>query len=93
MTHDIDAEVDVNFERFQQLLPELMKTHAGKYALMRGGSVEAFFASPSVAMAAGRSQFPDGLFSVQEVTDRPVDLGFFSHAVDTRASYPPSATS
>jgi hypothetical protein len=89
MTHDIDGEVDANFEKFQQLLPELVKSHPGKFALMREREIHGFFASAAVAMAAGRSQFRDGLFSVQEVTDRPVDLGFFSHAVDTRSSNPP----
>ena len=33
------------------------------------------------AYLAGQKLYPDALFSVQEVTDTPADLGFFSHAM------------
>jgi hypothetical protein len=83
-----EAEVDANYDAFEAMLPKLMKEHAGKTVLLRRGSVEGVFADNAVALAAGRERFEDGLFSIQEVTDRPVDLGFFSHALDTRPTYP-----
>jgi hypothetical protein len=39
----------------------------------------AFFKKPGDANRAGVEAFPDGIFSIQEVTDEPIDLGFWSH--------------
>jgi hypothetical protein len=86
-----ETEVDANYEAFEVMLPKLMKEHAGKTVLLRSGNIEGLFADSAVALAAGRERFEDGLFSIQEVTDRPVDLGFFSHALDTRPTYPSPA--
>ena len=80
----LENEVDRNFEAFLAELPSLLPTRAGQYALLRTRRAAGFYGDIASALAAGRSLFPDGLYSVQEVTDRPVDLGFFSHAIDTR---------
>ena len=79
-----ESEVDRNFEAFAVILQQLLSSHRGEFALMRGGEVIEYCASEAAALAAGRHRFMDGVFSVQEVTDRPVDLGFFSHAINTR---------
>ncbi len=79
-----ETEVDRNFEAFEGLLGTILADRRGQFALMRGGEVISYFPRESAALAAGRQQFDDGLFSVQEVTDRPVDLGFFSHAINPR---------
>ena len=79
-----DAEVDRNFDVFEAALPDLLGSHRGEFALIRRGKLISFHQSESDALSKGRSHFGDGLFSVQEVTDRPVDLGFFSHAVNPR---------
>lgn len=76
-----EREVDVNYDVFVTMLPDLMRHHADEHALMRGGQVVGFYRSTSTALAAGGSRFEDGIYSVQEVTDRPIDLGFYSHAV------------
>ena len=73
--------VDRNFDAFRAMLPELMKTHGGKFALLRDGEAVEFFDTARDAMIFGQKTYSDGLFSVQEVTDRVVDLGYFSHAV------------
>ena len=43
-----------------------------------------FHESVLEAEKKGENEFPDGVFSIQEVTDEPVDLGFFTHASDNR---------
>ncbi len=78
---NLQRAVDENFEAFQKLLPELMKTRPGKYALMREGEVVEFFDSARDAMIFGQNQYSDGLFSIQQVVDKIVDLGYLSHAV------------
>jgi hypothetical protein len=78
-------EVRRNYEAFTRRLPELVKTHAGKFALMRSGEIVEFFDTARDAYVAGRTLYPDDdLFSVQEVVEGPVDLGFYSHALFER---------
>jgi hypothetical protein len=85
MEHDkFETEVDRNYDVFERMLPGLLENRRGEIVLMRAGQILSFHISESEALAAGRALFPDGVFSIQEVTDRPADLGFFSHAFDPR---------
>ena len=77
---DQQREVDRNYEAFEGMLSELLKTDAGRTALMRDGKVIACFDTDRDAVEAGRAMFADRRFSIQEITDVPVDLGYFSHA-------------
>lgn len=83
MTHALDDEVDGNFDAFQAMLPNVINVHRGKFALMRNREIKGYYSTLRGALEAGQ-QFADRLFSIQEVTDRPADLGLFSHAVNTR---------
>ena len=82
MTANADKTVEVrrNFDAFIEQLPQLFETHAGKFALLRHSEVVRFFDTARDAMIYGTDQFPDAMFSVQEVTDAVFDLGWFSHA-------------
>ena len=82
MTTPVDREEEVraNFDAFQKLLPQILETHAGKFALIRHGDVVEYFDSARDAFVYGMKQYDDELFSVQEVTTRVVDLGWFSYA-------------
>ena len=77
----IQAEVDKNFEAFQKLLPELIETHNGKFALMRGEKIVQIFDSVHDAVVFAKEKYDDDLFSVQKITNQAADLGIFSHAV------------
>jgi hypothetical protein len=81
---ELEREVDLNFDAFVEELPEIMPKHAGEYVLMKNGRMVSFHSSADAALSAGRATYADGIYSIQEVTDRPIDLGFFSHAVDPR---------
>ena len=81
-------QIDQNYAAFRALLPDLMMTSAGKWALLRNAQLEAIFDTARDAQLAGEKLFTDGLFSVQEVRDRAVDLGWFSHAVPQRTVRP-----
>ena len=74
------AEVDWNYEVFRRKLPDLLITDADRFALMRDGEIVECFDTSHEAIEAGRRRFGSLPFSVQEVTDRPVDLGYLSHA-------------
>jgi hypothetical protein len=77
-------QVDRNYQAFQALLPDLVASQAGKFALMRDDKIIEFFDTARDAQVAGAKLFPDELFSIQQVIAMPVDLGFFSHAVPER---------
>lgn len=72
-------EVDRNYDIFTRELRKLLPEHRDQLALMRDGAIIGFFATPREALRAASEQFSDGIFSVQEVTDEPIDLGFWSH--------------
>ncbi|MBI2431790.1 MAG: hypothetical protein HYV26_02845 [Candidatus Hydrogenedentes bacterium] len=83
-TDELDAEIRTNYEAFQELLPGLMASGRGKYCLMRHGEVLDIFDTAGDAYLAGKRLFEDRLFSIQEITDVPIDLGFFSRAIASR---------
>lgn len=85
MTQDArQRQIESNYAAFQAKLSSLLEEHRGEFALMRNGEVVEFFDTARDTYAAGKKMFEDGLFSVQEVTDVPIDLGFFSHALPER---------
>lgn len=74
-------EVERNYQAFEKMLPSLLQTHRGKFALMRDGEIVEFFDTINDAFLAGRKLYGDIPFSIQEVIADKVDLGFFSHAL------------
>lgn len=85
MTHSQQREVDQNFEAFNKLLPELVKSHAGKYALMHAGEVIEFFDTISDAVRYGHVKYGDN-FSIQHVATQNINLGYHSYALYSSAS-------
>ena len=72
-------EVDRNYAAFTRMLRAILSDHRDQLALMRDGRIVGYFDTPRQALEAASEQFPDGVFSIQEVTDEPIDLGFWSH--------------
>jgi hypothetical protein len=72
-------EVDQNYDAFVRLLGSILQDHRDELALMRDGRIVDYFDTPRQALRAASERFPDGIFSIQEVTDEPLDLGFWSH--------------
>jgi len=74
-------ELDLNWERFLELLPGLKAEHEGQFALLRHGEIVGFFRSAIDAQIAGNQRFEDGIFSFQIVSDEAEELGFYSYAL------------
>jgi hypothetical protein len=72
-------QVDLNYDAFVRVLGSILQDHKDQLALMRDGQIVGYFQSPRDALRAAHDQFPDEIFSLQEVTDEPLDLGFWSH--------------
>jgi len=74
-----EAEVDGNYDAFTRLLGTILNDHRDQLALMRDRRIVGYFDTPREALKAASEMFPDGIFSIQEVTAEPIDLGFWSH--------------
>ena len=74
-------EVDRNFSFFQKELSKLLVSDRGKFALIHDCQISGLYETVVDAQTAGSQIYPDGLFSIQKITDEIGDLGFFSHAM------------
>jgi hypothetical protein len=74
-----DEQVKLNYDVFKKLLPSLLKD-VNKYALMRDGEVVAIYDTMPDAVTTAQKLFPDGRWSVQRITDKPINLGYRSRA-------------
>ena len=74
-------EVEKNFDFFMSVMPEYTESHGGRYALLRHKKIIDFYDTIRDAYTTGERNYNDGLFSIQQVNPRPVDLGAYSHAV------------
>jgi hypothetical protein len=74
------AEVDANYDFMQCRLSTYLPDHAGEYALLKSRALVGFYPKAGEAYREGLKRFGDGIFSIQEVTAEPLDLGFFSQA-------------
>ncbi|MBI4502500.1 MAG: hypothetical protein HY700_15230 [Gemmatimonadetes bacterium] len=82
MATETKDQVKRNYDAFVAKLPALLRSNAGKFALMRDGEIVEFFDPARDAYSTGLRLFKEeGQFSIQEVVEAPVDLGFYSHAV------------
>jgi len=84
MGHAIEAEIERNYAAFKDIMPALLADAEGQYALMRNQELCGVYASPGEAERAGYQLFGDELYSIQLVSSKPVDLGFYSYASPTR---------
>ena len=77
------TEVEINFVKFKQLLPSLAASH-GKFALLRHGDLVEVYDTFQDALKTAQAFYKDGLYSIQKVTNKPIDLGFRSRALFRR---------
>jgi hypothetical protein len=74
-------EIEKNLEAFLAVLPTLPANQKGKFAILRHREIVGFYDTVSDAIMAASKLYPDMIFSVQQVTDTAVNLGYYSHAV------------
>jgi hypothetical protein len=74
-------EVDRNYEEFQKMLPNLLAIYRDKYALMKDGNILGYYSTAQDAAMSAQAFIPDGVFSIQQVTNEAINLGFFTYAV------------
>lgn len=82
MHDDRQREIDANYDFFQRNLSGFLEDHRGEFALIRARKIVGFFDGPGEAYRTGLAKFPDEVFSIQEVEDRPAEMGLMSLAFD-----------
>ena len=71
-------QVDDNYDAFMQMLPGILGDHRHQLALMRDGQIAGYFDTPTSVLKAADTMFPDQIYSIQDVTDEPLHLGYWS---------------
>jgi len=80
MSEQIDLEIQRNLFAFLPRLRGLLPEHEGSYAVLHNQEIIGIHRKLSEALRDAQTRFDDGLFSIQRVTDKPVELGMFSSA-------------
>ncbi len=73
-------EVDNNFEAFKEKLPEIIKEHKDEYALIKNKEILGYYKDFESALEYAEKTISDNIFSIQEVQDMEINLGFYSYA-------------
>jgi hypothetical protein len=76
----IQKEIDQNLEFFTKKLPDILKDHRNRYVLLHNKSISGIYDTIRDAQTAGDRLYPDKLYSIQQVTDSAINLGYFSYA-------------
>jgi hypothetical protein len=84
MERSLDMEIERNLFAFLPKLPTLLPNYEGSFAVLRDQEIRSIHEKLSDALKAAHREFADGLFSIQKVTEKPVELGLFSNAADSR---------
>ena len=81
MAHTMQVEIQRNYAAFVDIVENLLPADFGRYALMHDRRLAGVFDSPGEAARTGFAKFGKAPYSIQIVTDEPVDLGFMSNAI------------
>ena len=84
MADSQDHEVQRNLYAFLPKLPQLLPEHEGSFAVLHDQQIESIHKKLSDALKAAHSKFADDRFSIQKVTEKPLELGMFSSADNQR---------
>jgi hypothetical protein len=74
-------EIESNLQSFLAVLPTIPATQKGKFALLRHKEIIGYYDTVADALRTAQHLYSDNMFSVQQVTDVAVNLGFYSYAV------------
>ena len=72
-------EVDINYDYFLEQLENnenLTKEHKNDFVLIRHKQFVRFFKDEKQAIQWGNETYPDRMFSIQPVDDKPVMVGY-----------------
>ncbi|MCY4262553.1 MAG: hypothetical protein OXC97_04465 [Candidatus Dadabacteria bacterium] len=71
------AEIRENFEAFETFLPSIKQKYIGEFAVLREKQIVDYFDSMEDAVKYADTKYENGVYSIQQVDNRIVDLGYF----------------
>jgi len=77
-------EIEKNYQFFKRILPDIKTDHIDEVVLIRNQKIIGFYSTIVEAQIDALHKYSDNLYSVQEVRNKPVELGFFRYAVGNR---------
>lgn len=77
---DIQREIDQNIEFFKKKLPDLLRDHRNRYALLHNKTISGIYDTIRDAQTAGDKLYPNKIYSIQKISDEAINLGFYSYA-------------
>lgn len=80
------AEIERNYSQFLMLKDTIDKSHENDFVIMKDGRIIQFCQTILEADSKAKELFQDGIYSIQQVNPKPVELGFFSHAINPRVA-------
>lgn len=83
MENSEKSSLEIDRQAFKAILPDLLKTHAGKYALVRDQKLEGVFDSIDSAYAEGLRRFGLRPFFVGHIVavEKPEQLPALTHGL------------
>lgn len=76
-----ENEIEHNRQAFEAVLPSIISTHKGKFALLHSREIVSYHDDALEAQNAGEAAFPEGEFSIQLVTQEAAGLGYLSYVL------------
>lgn len=79
-TISVAEEIHRNFMAFQNVVAKFLPEKEGHYAVLHQQEVVGIYPDIRSAVVSANDSVGEGQYSIQRVTDKPVDLGFLSYA-------------
>ena len=77
----MDDQLEINWEAFNELKPNLEEDNFGRTALLHDGVLVAIYNDAGDAYDVGREKFGLGNFSIQTFGAKPKSLGFYTQHI------------
>lgn len=74
-------EVNENYDFFRTQISQLKDEHLNEFALLHDKEISNFFINEDDAIKIGIEKYGEGSFSVQQVNDSHIELGYQSYVI------------
>jgi len=88
-----EEHLSKNYKAFQKMLPELMITSEGRWAVFKDEKLVAMEDTVTEAINFAMKKYGDEVFSLQEIRDTPIQILHYSKTERKRAGEPSGVSS
>ena len=77
----INKEVDNNYKYFESIKSDLIEKHKDEFVLIKNKKIISFFKDADEAINYAKNNIEDGIYSIEELTNRTSNMGILENAV------------